>query len=57
MKSKKDKEITDDLIGRADPVCTCAATVVDIIRSKNEAPYKMKKLKALKEALAKKRQQ
>lgn len=54
MKSKKPKEITDDMIGNADKICSCASTVVDMIISKNEGKRKKTSLKKLMDSLERK---
>lgn len=57
MKSKnpkETKEITDDMIGNADRICSCASTVVDMIISKNEGKRKKTLLKKIMESLKRK---
>lgn len=57
MKSKNPKEakeITDDMIGNADRICSCASTVVDMIISKNEGKHKKTSLKKIKDLLKRK---
>lgn len=59
MKSKNPKEtkgISDDMIGNADRICSCASTVVDMIISKNEGKHKKTSLKKIVESLEKKNQ-
>lgn len=54
MKPKKCTEISDEMVGRADPICFCAATVAEIIRTKNIDKGKQRSLRAIKEKIEKK---
>ncbi|MDP2279399.1 MAG: hypothetical protein Q8K51_14375 [Nitrospirota bacterium] len=53
VRSKKIKEITDDMIGNADPVCTCAKTVGDMIIYMNKAKQKKLSIKKTLNSLRK----
>lgn len=53
-KPKEIKEITDDMIGNADRICSCASTVVDMIISKNEGKHKKTSLKKVMDSLERK---
>lgn len=54
MKPKKCTEISDEMVGRANPICLCAATVAEIIRTKNIDKGKQRSLRAIKEKIEKK---
>lgn len=54
MKPKKCTEISDEMVGSADPICFCAATVAEIIRTKNIDKGKQRSLRAIKEKIEKK---
>ena len=53
MKRKKKEEISDEMVGKADPVCTCAATVREIILTKNMGDKNKASLKTIREKLEK----
>ncbi|HAK59119.1 MAG TPA: hypothetical protein DCO77_01880 [Nitrospiraceae bacterium] len=55
MKGKKKEAISDEMVGHADPVCTCAATVGEIILTKNVGDKNRASLKAIKKKLEKNR--
>ena len=55
MKRKKKEEISDEMVGNADPVCTCAATVGEIILTKNLGNKDRASLTTVKEKLEKNR--
>lgn len=54
MKPKKCSGISDEMVGKADPICTCAATVAEIIKSKNLGKGRQGSLRAMKEKIEKK---
>lgn len=51
MKRKKKEEISDEMVGNADPVCTCAATIGEIILTKNMGNKNRAPLKTIKKKL------
>lgn len=55
MKEKKKEAISDEMVGNADPVCTCAATVGEIILTKNVGDKSRASLKTIKKKLEKNR--
>lgn len=55
MKRKKKEEISDEMVGNADPVCTCAATVGEIILTKNMGNKNKASFTTIKEKLEKNR--
>jgi len=55
MKGKKKEAISDEMVGNADPVCTCAATVGEIILTKNVGDKNRASLKTIKKKLEKNR--
>lgn len=55
MKRKKKEEISDEMVGNADPVCTCAATVGEIILTKNMGNKNKALFTTIKEKLEKNR--
>ena len=52
-KPKEIKEITDDMIGNADRICSCASTVGDLIISMNEGKHKKTSLRKIVDSLKK----
>ncbi len=53
MKRKKTREISDEMIGRAEKVCRCSSLVGDIIIARNREKGGKASLRELKESLEK----